>query len=116
MRWTKKEENHYKLIDYISEVSEEEIQIQANKKLGEYEDIEDDLGITFSLLVKILKNGINEEYNKDEYRYIPGENLILDIKNKCFYCDYTEDDRLIFYFKDYMYTWALTKNELELPF
>lgn len=111
-RWTK---NENELIE-VDELDQEEVQRMANQKLAELEDLEGELGIGFRLLSNILKEGIYYEYNKDQYMYIRGGLLILDIKNKCFYCNYTEDDRLVFYFKDYRGSWALTKDELILPF
>lgn len=80
------------------------------KKLGQLEDIEDELGIDLLKLFNALENGF--------YRYRPTaiNNVIcfiakpkVNMKQKCFtYGSYGKS-----YFKDYGKTWALTKEELE---
>lgn len=79
-------------------------------KLGQLEDVEDELGIELLTLIGALENGF--------YRYRPTaiNNVIcfiakpkVNMKQKCFtYGSYGKS-----YFKDYKRTWALTKEELE---
>ena len=79
-------------------------------KLGELEDIEQELGIPLEVLFKALKEGVwTNEYEKRDGRKIWLRNydgkLILEVSNRfCFD---------VYYPKDYEVTWALTKEELE---
>jgi len=76
----------------------------ALKKLGQLEDIEEELGIDLITLFKALKKGF---YSKDgEYHHF--SNLFFDSEE--IYDGYNNVD---YYFKDYGKTWALTKEELE---
>lgn len=80
---------------------------KAIQKLGQLEDIEEELGIDLVTLFKVLKNGV---YYKNEFgeivrgypRYESDveEYVIGGVR------DYT-------FLKDYGKTWALTKEELE---
>ena len=79
-------------------------------KLGQLEDIEEELGIDLITLFKALKNGVytNTWLHKTKYR--------IDLERKRFegHCsgDYGVIETSYFYFKDYGVTWALTKEEL----
>lgn len=91
----------------MSYVSQHEL---VYEKLGQLEDIEEELGIDLVTLFKALKDGF--------YRYRPTaiNNVIcfiakpkVNMKQKCFtYGSYGKS-----YFKDYGKTWALTKEELK---
>lgn len=82
-------------------------------KLGQIEDIEDELGIDLITLFK-ASQGIdvyNESKTAIQIKVIP----TLDLLNKkliCFTGDILKPYRVV-YFKDYGKTWSLTKEELE---
>lgn len=76
----------------------------AYQKLGELEDIEDELGIDLVTFFKALKNGIYCKIeNKIEHISAPYLNWHC---KKIYICD-------ICNLNDYGKTWALTKKELE---
>ena len=81
----------------------ETLQMAANK-LGELEDIEDELGIELVTLIKALANGM----------YTSDSNLLtypcLSVKGKLLI---TVPSFRTFELKDYGKTWALTKEELQ---
>ena len=90
-------------------------------KLGQLEDIEDELGIDLITLFKALKNGIfaKHESKSKGIAYIDGRNLefkfepvpVIDVIFPILKNSNTGGTML--YFKDYGKTWALTKEELE---
>lgn len=116
MRLTEKINNRY-TCDYS-------LASEICNKLGQLEDIEDELGIGLIVLYKAIKNGIyviEPIYEKDILfcgvekigwtanprlfiRALPDEKLII-VGNQ----EYTFE----FALKDYGKTWALTKEELE---
>ena len=73
-------------------------------KLGQLEDIEEELGIDLVTLLKALDYK-NIKYFDDgcEWHYVQ-----LNYENKSFICP----DGAEYYLKDYGKTWALTKEEL----
>lgn len=74
------------------------------KKLSQYEDIEEELGIELATLFKALKQGF---YHKDDFGYIEFiSGYMIKMLNK----DKYEELRKTL--KDYGKTWALTKEEL----
>lgn len=85
-------------------------------KLGQLEDIEEELGIDLITLFKALKNGV--------YYFVSGTQLIKDYvwlvdnymsigtRDKLSYSFMTAFERQTLLFKDYGKTWALTKEEL----
>lgn len=79
-------------------------------KLGQLEDIEEELGIDLVTLFKALKNGIWYKSGREYYHAIMDFSLV----SKCFreYIPYGKT-YIRFYLKDYGKTWALTKEELE---
>lgn len=96
-------------------------------KLGQIEDIEEDLGIDLVTLFKALKNGIyvnnehiyhgldkkqNDDIQLFECRLLDGINGLGIIHTSMFKGREVVRDYL---FKDYGITWALTKKELEEP-
>ena len=82
--------------------------MESPSKLGQLEDIEEELGIDLITLFKALKNGI---YTKVWKNYAFGNELTIDMRQKCFsFKEYQCSAKA--YFKDYGKTWALTKEEL----
>ena len=79
---------------------------QAIDKLGELEDIEEELGIDLITFSKALIKGI---YTRKFGDY-SGE--LLSFQKDCFVVG-GGYDTYVYYFKDYGKTWALTKEELE---
>ena len=103
-RFTEKIDNEYIVsvsmgIGGYTDVAEEK-QYEANQKLGQHEDIEEELGIDLITLFKALKNGI---YGKigDRIEHILAPHLVEHMK-----------EIYIFKIKDYGKTWALTEQEL----
>ena len=84
--------------------------VKVLNKLGQLEDIEEELGIDLITLLKGGKHGIWYLSNGTLYF----QKLDICLVDKCFreYIDY-ERRYMKYYFKDYGKTWALTKEELE---
>lgn len=80
------------------------------QKLGQLEDIEEELGIDLVTLIKAEKDGI--WYNSNGTFYF--NYFDVSLAHRCFrrYVDYFRN-YMSFDFKDYGKTWALTKEELE---
>lgn len=81
--------------------------ISVMNKLGQLEDIEEELGIDLITLFKALKNGIWLKDEKDQF--IPYHCLLRDDFILVLYEDIYKKEYLL---KDYGKTWALTKEEL----
>ena len=85
-------------------------------KLHELEDIEEEFGFDLSLFKKVLlgdKNGICFwSANDDNPKPVGPYRMNIDFSNLRFYSrgDYWS---VVYYFKDYGKTWALTKEELK---
>ena len=124
MRLTKKYKEDYFVNNENKELTRLDIENDHNSsqiirnKLGQLEDIEDELGIDLITLFKALKNGI---YFKHK---IQRDDIILHTKIDFFclsikalvnkYTDELDDYHFTnYFFKDYGKTWALTKEELE---
>ena len=77
----------------------------AENKLGQLEDIEEELGIELTTLILVQRIGA----------YFKGKETIwkplVDFDDKCFIVMETEIYR--YYFRDYGKTWALTKEGLK---
>ena len=92
-------------------------------KLGQLEDIEDELGIDLIILFKALKNGVYVrllDYTKPTFKktFIDSYNMNIkseniDIRRDILYNGFDLTGGHLYYFKDYGKTWALTKEELE---
>ena len=90
----------------------------AIDKLGQLEDIKEELGIDLVTLFKALKDGI---WFKDEDGDIVNEEITYADKQCLTWVGYTlsafgtgyPDIKEHFYYKDYGKTWALTREELE---
>ena len=81
------------------------------KKLGQLEDIEEELGIDLITLFKALKDGI---YRYGENNQVPVYLTWHDYLKELvlFFDDNNPYNNRCFQFKDYGKTWALTKEEL----
>ena len=84
-------------------------------KLGQLEDIEEELGIDLITLFKALLNGVyykgaygTNNYGKIVYQERP--TILFEVANELYCFKPTFFDFI--YFKDYGKTWALTKEEL----
>ena len=99
LHYDNNEVSHYNCSSYI----------KVLEKLGNLEDLEEELGIDLVTLFKALKNGI---YKKDEDLYFEAT---LRIYNGEYYLCQPYDDKLLHkvYLKDYGKSWALTREELE---
>lgn len=100
----------------------------AVDKLGELEDIEEEIGISLPILFKTLKDGFYIKHNFEIVHIYPDKNItinfwyktinvfippkfFIDCKKGTNYLSKTIDEE--YWFKDYGKTWALTKEELE---
>ena len=91
---------------------------EALDKLGQLEDIEEELGIDFITLFKALKNGFYHiDKNKHIYTTKPtkgnGGAMNFYACLECIIAEDTYGDQYIYSLKDYGKVWALTKEELE---
>ena len=112
MRLTKYESNYESMFPYKLKDEELSTELDSIHKLGQLEDIEEELGIDLITLFKALKNGIWYKdykdsdcikFTKDIEEHINWKELIVPAK-------YTH---ISLSFKDYGKTWTLTKEELE---
>lgn len=100
---------------------------EQRNKLGQLEDIEEELGIDLVTLFKALKNGIwasmyGEKVEKGTTLTFINKNVLViifepfipeeDFKPHFIYRWGMPNDYSIYYLKDYGKTWALTKEEL----
>lgn len=82
-------------------------------KVGEYEDIEKELGIDIITLFKAIQRGFyySVEYEdelEEGYFKLNNTSMQIDFDKKAFIIEH----QIFIYFKDYGKTWALTKEEL----
>lgn len=108
-RLTKKDKNGYQVKGDNPNTSIAMDISNAIQKLGQLEDIEEELGIDLHTLFKALKNGI---YYK--YKVRSGEYRISECR-KCYLTGVgtlVVDYHTYKYLYDYGKTWALTKEEL----
>lgn len=121
MRLTKKIKNDYYLVCEIDASNGKPNAKEHANKLGQLEDIEDDLGIDLITLSAVLDNGFWHKsfYYKGCYDYYSTDeyDLCFDKKRKAIIVIGTRDARFqslnLFALKDYGKIWALTKEELE---
>lgn len=110
MRLTKKG----KTIPYTREYADADCIRKITRKLGQIEDIEDELGVELLTLARASKEGIYVDEGKYCHtndlviRYVEGEKLSFRSESIDFFLAVQ-----IYYYKDYGKTWALTKEELE---
>lgn len=106
-----KEEGYYYLPEQLKEY-QVDVNFQPSlDKLGQLEDVEDELGIDLITLFKALKYGA---YIPFYGQIMSLERYKLDFPNKRFIAKYFNGNEWeeTLYFKDYGRTWALTKGEL----
>ena len=90
---------------------------EIHNKLGQLEDIEEELGIDLITLFKALKNGIyyftsGGQLTKD-FVWLFNNHINIGVNDGLSYSFMTAFERQILLFQDYGKTWALTKEELE---
>lgn len=126
------DEEEPKLYDFIGECRTNTEELEHNdlltrvlQKLGQLEDIEEELGIDLITLFKALKEGIVEAQDlkyEQEYRTFPAliwtkptDNFKYTEYEKNYegFCLYDEHYGNYFYFVDYKKTWSLRKEDLE---
>ena len=116
-RLTKYEPNDESMFPYKLKDEELSTKLDSIHKLGQLEDIEEELGIDLLTLFKALKNGC---FAKETFDYMGKKQtqIIFTEFTQLYYAN-DLDDYLIhirtrdYYLKDYGKTWALTKEELE---
>ena len=117
MRLTEKDkqENHNFLKPINTSIDFDfEARIKADDKLGQLEDIEDELGVDLiTLFQAILLKGIYVRCGRS-FEHIPPKDLWLRTDVKPHIIDFKQSDQP-HYLKDYGKTWALTKGELQEP-
>ena len=113
MRITKKIENNFYELTKENEIYGEENGIRLVQIVGEYEDIEEELGISLITLIRASKDGV---YLKKKRRHYHAD---VDLKYNCLrltnpgFSDDGRDFEVEYVtFKDYKRLWALTKEEL----
>lgn len=112
-RLTEKDGKYYRIAEpYINWTNGVQ---RVVKKLGQLEDIEQELGIDLITFVKLNKT--SEIYDKEEETSMFFN--WIDLENKCLVCEDDFDEmsggylHFYYYFKDYGKKWALTKEELK---
>ena len=88
-------------------------------KLGEYETIEEHLGVKMIIVLKAMDQGIytaveNEDTNSCSYFHIEARDLELNLEGASIlsYVRGTNQIYREFFMSDYNKTWSLTKGEL----
>ena len=103
----------------LTELNEDKTEYLGNawycmQKLGQLEDVEEELGIDLITLFKALKNGIWVKFD-DDFGFTGKPHIVIH-KDKatdlCFRDKKWWIQENDFYLKDYGKTWALTKEEL----
>ena len=104
---TKRKKGDYTILDNVKP-------FDAINKLGQLEDIEEELGIDLVTLFKALKNGFYYKGKEKKCRscYVSACFGSIELKNAGIRYS-TISNQKYFYFNDYGKTWALTKEELE---
>jgi hypothetical protein len=97
--------------NYITPSNVENIEQLCLNKLGQLEDIEEELGIDLITLFKALFNGVYAKRYLDIV-FVEKPYLRTDDKYKPYAIDFCHSD-FTHYLKDYGKTWALTREELE---
>ena len=119
MRLTKKTGYFNENLIYSIIAEPKEAFVELNKgiqKLGQLEDIEDELGIDLITLFKALKNGVyyfthGTQLTKD-YVWLVDNYMNIGARDKLSYSFMTAFEKQTLLFQDYGKTWALTKEEL----
>ena len=108
MRLTKKRESNY---PSAYEWREHHLANEPLNKLGQLEDIEEELGIDLITLFKALKNGIYAYDHANNIDHMEILSTFYDTKDMECRTDF-DGDIFEYDFADYGKTWALTKEEL----
>lgn len=113
MRLTKYEPNDESMFPYKLKDEELSTELDSLHKLGQLEDIEEEIGIDLIILFKALKNGIYWKDDNGKFYYFDLKGSVLDFNEKMI-VDNPIDDVYgeTFLLKEYGKTWALTKEEL----
>lgn len=89
---------------------------KACQKLGQLEDIEEELGIDLITLFQALKNGVYYFTNGNQLTkdcvWLLDNYISVGTREKLSYSFMTAFERQTLSFQDYGKTWALTKEEL----
>ena len=100
----------------------------AVDKLGELEDLEEELGISLLILFKALKNGFYIKYNGDIVHILPNKHITINFWYNIinvfippkFFIDCNKGESYLskeieeeYWFKDYGKTWALCEEDLK---
>ena len=90
---------------------------ESINKIGQLEDIEEELGIDLITLFKAVKYGVyyftNGTQLTRDYVYLTDNYTSVGIREKLSYSFLTAFGRQILLFNEYGKSWALTKEELE---
>ena len=70
--------------DYGLEESTEQNKNKAINRLGEIEDLEEELGCSVLVIFMALEHGISYTDKNGRRGYYLGEELVVDFENKCF--------------------------------
>lgn len=124
-RFTKKSNSiikaiEYQLIDEKENLSANEgikkIPVLATNKLGQLENIEEELGIDFITMFRALKYGIycftSQKQLTHNYVRLVSNDIGVGVRDKVSYSFMTIFGEQILLFEDYGKTWALTEEEL----
>lgn len=104
-RLTRKKDNSYVYIhDEFHNIGEHV------DKLGQLEDIEEELGIDLITLFKAVKSGAWTKYDNEISKCDECEYEMLDV---FIYFYWNDGKHLVFYLSEYGKSWALTKEELD---
>ena len=99
-----------KLYPTILSKKDEKEYCQIYNKLGELEDVEEELGISLIVLFKALKQ--QKVYTKYENIIDLCDNVEYMFLDDFIYFYWDSGKHLVFEIKEYGKTWALTKEEL----
>lgn len=94
---------------YIHKIGECSL-VDCYNKLGELENIEQEIGLSLKIVFKILKHGI-WGWGEDAIFHFKPEELYLDLKQRTIKTTWECWD-LIFPFSNYGYSWAINKEEI----
>ena len=113
MRLTKYEPNDESMFPYKLKDEELSTELDSVHKLGQLEDIEEEIGIDLITLFKALKNGIYWKDDNGKFYYFDLKGSVLDFNEKMI-VDNPIDDVYgeTFLLSEYGKTWALTEDEL----
>ena len=113
-RLTKYEPNTGSMFPYRLKDEELSTKLDSIHKLGELEDIEEELGIELTVLFSALKNGVYHFASNDQlihdYVWLEDDHVCTGQQSKLSFSfrTFSEVDTLLF--EDYGKTWALNKK------